>query len=76
MALVSCWGAGRMLLFLIPRKQYSFQRTADSTTSIVATTLLVMAVSACKQADLQRVGMLSSLREISMYRGSLLPCTL
>ena len=31
-------------------------------------TPLVMVVSAGKKADLQRVGMLSSLREISMYR--------
>ena len=30
-------------------------------------TLLVMVVSAGKKVDLQRVGMLSSLREIPMY---------
>ena len=56
-----------MLLFLIPRKQYSFRLTTDDATSIVATTLLVMVVSAGKEANLQRVGMFSSLREISMY---------
>ena len=55
-----------MLLFLIPRTQYSFRRTTDDATSIVAVTLLVMVVSAGKKADLQRVGMLSSLREIPM----------
>ena len=37
-------------------------------TSIVAATLLAMVVSAGKKADLQRVGMFSSLREISMRR--------
>ena len=34
---------------------------------MVATTPLVMVVSVGKKADLQRVGMLSSVREISMY---------
>ena len=56
-----------MLLFLIPRKQYSFRWTTDDATSIVAATLLVIVVSAGKKADLQRLGMLSSLREISVY---------
>ena len=45
-----------MLLFLIPRKQYSFRWTTDDATLIVAATLLVMVVSAGKKADLQRVG--------------------
>ena len=62
--LVSCWEAGRMLLFSIRRKQYSFQWTTDHATSVVVATLVVMVASAGRKADPQRVGMLSCLREI------------
>ena len=49
-----------------PQKTIFLPVKTDDATSVVAATVLVMVVSAGKKADLQRVGMLSSLKEISM----------
>ena len=63
----SCWRAGGMLLLSNPQKMMSLQWATEEACLIVVVTLhFEMVVSGSKVADLQRVGMLSSLGEFSI----------